>query len=168
MSQHDLTRQLESFQISSEEERVVQQLSKTNLEPTMNTSIFSIPKASQASAQAPQAPQQQLPPTLPQHANQEDDANDWNTANASWASNNTVQTQNDDSEGWGTGPPSYTSIIQGTYFGFNSIITPSAVTDNSNPVQLHDTQAFSRFKNKPVSFTSAIHKSNDTSSSMQQ
>jgi hypothetical protein len=154
MSQHDLTRQFESFEISLKEEQVIQQLSKTNLESTLKNSIFSIPKSTQV-ANVPQ-------PTLQQHSNKEPDANHWNTANAqSWALN-TTETQDDDTEGWGTGPPSYTSISQGTYFGFNSIITPSVI-DNNNPVQLHNTQGFGRFKNKPVSFTSAVHDNNNDS-----
>jgi hypothetical protein len=148
MSQHDLTRQLQSFSISSEEEKVTQKLTNTYLEPTLITSIFSIPKTPQTT-QTPQAPQQS---TFPSHSIQETNATDWSTKNTSWILND-AQTQDDD--GWGAGPPSYTSISQGTYFGFNSIITP-IIDNSSNSTELHNTQAFSRFKNKPVSFNSAL------------
>lgn len=169
MSHQDLTQQLKSFQISSEEDRVAHALSKTHLEPTSNNSIFSIPKPPQANSvtttETTNQPPEQRSPTLLQQHNEEANGEDWK-ANVSWSYNKKGTLDNNDNVGWGTGPPSYTSITQGTYFGFNSIITPSHVIIDNEPTQLRNTQAFNCFKNKPVSFTSAMH--NTDSSSMQQ
>ncbi|KAI8090116.1 uncharacterized protein B0P05DRAFT_529412 [Gilbertella persicaria] len=67
---------------------------------------------------------------------------DWHTTQT--PSNKTTE------EGWGEGPPSYTSVFQDTHFGFNSIlhspITPHHPTEH---------KAFNQFKHKPVTFLSA-------------
>ncbi|CAO3663622.1 unnamed protein product [Rhizopus stolonifer] len=118
----DLNKQLQSFSISSEEEKITKGLKNAQL-TDRNTSIFSVPKAT--------------------------------TKTTNFQETQPKQTEEED--GWGEGPPSYTSISQGTYFGFNSIIQsdilPTTTTESPN-----EQQAFSRFKNKPVSFTSHLNK----------
>ncbi|KAG1462189.1 hypothetical protein G6F56_005568 [Rhizopus delemar] len=122
----DLNKQLQSFSISSEEEKITKELENAQL-TDRNTSIFSVPKATTNTTNF-QETQPQPPPK-----------------------------QTEEKDGWGEGPPSYTSISQGTYFGFNSIIQsdilPTTTTESPN-----EQQAFSRFKNKPISFTSHLNK----------
>lgn len=165
MSQDPNQFDLSSFSISSQEEKLAHQLNQTHLASTH--SIFSVPSSS----------------NQPRHVNNHNsttnnsntflntsapsDSQDWtchaqwDTSTASQQQQQPLQSQGDSGEGWGDGPPSYTSISQGTYFGFNSIMEASK--DNGMPTVAADTtalspagqRAFGRFKNTPVTFTSA-------------
>ncbi|GAA5811945.1 hypothetical protein MFLAVUS_005392 [Mucor flavus] len=126
--QNDLSSYWNSLSISSEEEKLTQKLDKTHLVHKSN--IFAVPTP---------APSQ---PTK--------DQSDLNTFKQ-WNDNSAT----DEDEGWGKGPPGYTSITQGTYFGFNSIMEAPVIATMSNPTQPSTSGAFGRFKNAPVSFTSA-------------
>ncbi|GAA5795799.1 hypothetical protein HPULCUR_001161 [Helicostylum pulchrum] len=124
--QNDLSAYWNSLSISSEEEKLTQKLNQTHLLNKSN--IFSVPTPSQ--------------PTK--------DQSDLNTFKQ-WNDNSAT----DEDEGWGKGPPGYTSITQGTYFGFNSIMEAPVIATMSDPTQSSTSGAFGRFKNTPVSFTSA-------------
>ncbi|KAG2229617.1 hypothetical protein INT48_004078 [Thamnidium elegans] len=124
--QNDLSTYWNSLSISSEEEKLTQKLNKTHLVNKSN--IFCVPTPSQQTKDQP----------------------DLHTFKQ-WNDNNTT----DEDEGWGKGPPGYTSITQGTYFGFNSIMETPVIATMSDPTQPSTSEAFSRFKNTPVSFTSA-------------
>lgn len=168
MSQDPNQFDLSSFSISSQEEKLAHQLGQTRLTPTH--SIFSVPSSS-----SNQPPQQHVnnynnttnnsntfsntpAPTNP--------SQDW-TSNAQWDTSSASQQQQplqshgDSDEGWGDGPPSYTSISQGTYFGFNSIMEASkhngmpSTTEDATTLSPASQRAFGRFKNTPVTFTSA-------------
>ncbi|KAG2196303.1 hypothetical protein INT46_005827 [Mucor plumbeus] len=154
MNQEDLSKQLNNFTISSNEEKLSQALDKAHLSSSSAPSIFSLP-------------QRQQPPSLPKQQPiyngdvqnktnyiDNDTTSDWDpAATSNWKSTNN-NNHHESEDGWGEGPPSYTSISQGTYFGFNSIMqSPDTVI--ANPSQLNNIQAFSRYKNMPVTFTSA-------------
>lgn len=166
---NDLANQLNSFSISTTEERLTQQLNKTHIAATTTTpSIFALP--SQFQQQAQQSAETRstfvLPPPQTTTVNTTSDS-DWNgnewDAIADWTGNS--NTTKKDNDGWGEGPPSYTAITQGTYFGFNSIMeaptrlaptTTSTTEENStNEISQTQAQAFSRYKNTPITFTSA-------------
>ncbi|RCH98774.1 hypothetical protein CU097_014641 [Rhizopus azygosporus] len=113
---------LSKFSISSDEEKLTQELKDTHLALKKTLPMFSIEENKTTKQETQYLPQ----PTC-----------------------------NDKDDGWGEGPPSYTAILQGTYFGFNSVLHNSTIKkDNSTAAQ----EAFSRFKDKPVSFTSHLNK----------
>lgn len=153
----DLTKQLNSFSISSNEEILAQKLNKTSLVP-LNSMFSTSPHLQQFQQQPQQQPPQQTQPTA--SWNQRQNAVAWAKENADhWNTNGELPWNAESAgkdEGWGDGPPGYTTISQGTYFGFNSIMElpdkgnlskTSVSTDASR-------QAFSKFKNKPVTFNS--------------
>jgi hypothetical protein len=122
-----LENQLQSFSISSTDERIANDLANTHI---TSRNMFGTPSAS-------------LPVTAPPTTTQQKKESD------GWG-------DDDDGEGWGKGPPSYTSIIQGTYFGFNSIMEPSPEVAQELPTPQQQTQAFNRYKNKQTTFSSAL------------
>ncbi|CAO3650519.1 unnamed protein product [Mucor fragilis] len=143
MDHNDLSKQLDSFSISSDQEKITRALDKTHI---ASTPIFGAPSPSQQ----PSVYSGLMPNS---HA---DTTSDWDpaAAAAATASSHVPPAEQD---GWGEGPPSYTSISQGTYFGFNSILeAPNAML--ARPPQANastNTTAFSRFRNAPVTFASA-------------
>ncbi|EPB87320.1 hypothetical protein HMPREF1544_05845 [Mucor circinelloides 1006PhL] len=159
MNQDDLSNQLHSFSISSGEDKITDALDKTHIASLPAVpSIFSLPQVSQSAS-----PQQHVYSGDVQNKTNyvnKDTTSDWDPSSAAshWSSNSNsnVQPPQDSTEdGWGEGPPSYTSIPQGTYFGFNSILeAPKSIIANS-PQMNQNTTAFSRFRHTPVTFTSA-------------
>jgi hypothetical protein len=125
-----LENQLQSFSISSADERIANDLANTHI---TSRNMFGTPSASLHVTAPPPAP-----PTTTQQKKEGD----------GWGE--------DDGEGWGKGPPSYTSLIQGTYFGFNSIMEPSPEVAQELPTPQQQTQAFNRSKNKKTTFSSAL------------
>lgn len=165
----DLNKHMNAFSISSNDEKLAQQLDKTHLQPS--NSIFTVPsrphqqplpQQQQLSQQQPslhyQQQQQKQQPTA--GWNQQQDAATWNKGNADpWETHNDPpwnSSSGDQDEGWGQGPPGYTTISQGTYFGFNSIIeSPDIATmSKRDEVTENSRKAFSKYKNKPVTFHS--------------
>ncbi|CAO3642694.1 unnamed protein product [Mucor hiemalis] len=124
-------------------EKLAHQLNQTRL--TSSKSIFTVPPSNQLSA----------------HVNNYNNSNTFsNTAQVgnTWESQPTASQPPKDDEGWGDGPPSYTSISQGTYFGFNSIMEASKLNGlpvSNTPISPAGERAFGQFKNTPVTFTSA-------------
>ena len=158
MNQEDLSKQLNSFTISSSEEKISQALDKAHLSYSPAPSIFSLPQRQQQQQQQPSLPNQQpiYNGDVQNKTNyiDNDTTSDWDpAATSNWKSTNN-NNHHESEDGWGEGPPSYTSISQGTYFGFNSIMqSPDTVI--ANRPQLNNTQAFGRYKNTPITFTSA-------------
>jgi hypothetical protein len=169
----DLANQLNSFSISSSEERLAQDFDKTHIStnaPNTTPSIFASPSQFQQQAQQNATARSSFLSLSQTTVNNNNNNNNWNTASTAiqWDGNNVdwnnegQNEQKDEEGGWGEGPPSYTSISQGTYFGFNSIMeAPTGLvaatnntTDNSQAAAAAAT-AFSGFKNTPVTFTSA-------------
>lgn len=124
LADFDLNKKLQSFSISSEEEKITKELQNTHLTNKDNNppSIFSITNATTTTK-----------PTQPVIEKQ--------------------PKQDEEESGWGEGPPSYTSISQGTYFGFNSLIHSELTVTSASPSA---SQAFSQYKDKPVTFTSTF------------
>ncbi|KAL9544384.1 hypothetical protein MBANPS3_007650 [Mucor bainieri] len=163
MNQDDLSKQLHNFSISSGEEGITEALQKTHIASTSTVpSIFSVP------VQAPQPP----PPPQPQphhyyQGNVQNKTNydgnttsDWDPSSAASNWNTTSSSSKAEDGGWGDGPPSYTSISQGTYFGFNSIMAAPNAMLLAQPSQTQtdtttNTTAFGRFRHTPVTFVSA-------------
>jgi len=157
MDQDDLSKQLDGFSISSGEEKITRALDKTHIASTSTVpSIFS------SSSAPPPSQQPSFYSGHVQNDNKADTTSDWDPSAAAasssqWNNNGSPQTATEQ-DGWGEGPPSYTSISQGTYFGFNSILeAPSAMLahPSSQANSNTNTTAFSRFRNVPVTFTSA-------------
>ncbi|KAG2210339.1 hypothetical protein INT47_003324 [Mucor saturninus] len=172
----DLTKHMNAFSISSSDEKLSQQLDKTHLESTH--SIFTVPSrphpqpsqqyhVSQQQAflqkQQQQSPRQQQQPEA--RWNQQQDAVTWNKGNTDpwdthhdqlWDPSSSDPQQD---EGWGQGPPGYTTISQGTYFGFNSILESPDIATMSKRDETTESsrQAFSKYKNKPVTFHPVNH-----------
>ncbi|KAI8356626.1 hypothetical protein EDC96DRAFT_576793 [Choanephora cucurbitarum] len=122
MADKSIIHQLDSFSISTTEEKITRQLEATHLNKP--PSIFQVPNE-------PQQPQLQP-------------KQEWQPLS--------LEKETED-EGWGDGPPSYTSISQGTYFGLNSILQPTLYQPSTPSTT--SSQAFSKFKHQPVSFVSA-------------
>lgn len=139
---NDLANQLSSFSISTQEERLTQQLGQTHITSSSN-SIFSIPPH----LQQPIVNNNNTTPVVHPNTESWENKPQWDTTN----------TNEGQEEGWGDGPPSYTSISQGTYFGFNSIMEAPKLANQSvqNSSSPSANQAFGRFKSTPVTFTSA-------------
>ncbi|GAN08834.1 hypothetical protein MAM1_0226c08351 [Mucor ambiguus] len=156
MNQDDLSKQLNNVSISSGEENITEALHKTHIAPTHTVpSIFSLPSQP---AQPPQQPaiysgdvQNKTDYTTT------DTTSDWDPSSAASHWNNAQLQTTVEEDGWGDGPPSYTSISQGTYFGFNSILeAPNAMLAQVSQTQINtNVTAFSRFRNMPVTFASA-------------
>ncbi|KAL9549540.1 hypothetical protein PS6_006026 [Mucor atramentarius] len=135
MNQDDLSNQLHSFSISSGEDKITE----------------------------PSSPQQPVYSGDVQNKTNyvnKDTTSDWDPSSAAshWNSSNNSNDQlpqGSTEDGWGEGPPSYTSISQGTYFGFNSILEAPKSILASSPQMNQNTTAFSRFRHTPVTFTSA-------------
>lgn len=141
--EHDLSSQWQSFSISSEEEKLTNKLNQTHLVNRNN--LFTVPTR----------PENPITTTTTTTTNTTSQSKDPSDLVQQWGNSTTTNDQED--EGWGKGPPGYTAISQGTYFGFNSIIETPAVASMStnNNSQPSQSGAFSRFKDTPVSFTSA-------------
>lgn len=139
MSNDDLSHLLNTFSISTNEEKLTQQLDQTHLDSNKTPSIFNV----QTTTSNQQQQQQWLPPQT-------------NTNEQGWNPDTTVNNTSNEEEGWGDDPPAYTSISQGTYFGFNSIMQPEIYNRTTTSETTQNTTAFSKYKNKPVSFTSAL------------
>ncbi|KAG0168760.1 hypothetical protein DFQ30_004362 [Apophysomyces sp. BC1015] len=73
--------------------------------------------------------------------------------------------QVEEEDPWGD-PPKYTSILQGTYFGFSSL--PSTDYIPLTPQEFDRNQPFARFRDKPVSFLSAIEQNGQSIGTTQQ
>ncbi|KAI8640213.1 hypothetical protein BD408DRAFT_420123 [Parasitella parasitica] len=161
MHQDDLYEKLNGFSISSNEEKLTKALDSTHISSSTSSlakpSIFSLP-SQQPQNQFTQPPQQPIYSGDIQNKTGYIEHNmcDSDPAAANnWNSGKTTNQHDNSQDGWGEDPPSYTAILQGTYFGFNSILKPSDAISNLSPQQTTNAQAFSRYKNSPVSFISA-------------
>ncbi|KAK4511427.1 uncharacterized protein ATC70_012642 [Mucor velutinosus] len=159
MNQDDLSKQLNSFSISSSEEKITEALNKTHIASTPTVpSIFSLP--SQPTQPSPSQQPSFYSGDVQNKTNylNTDTTSDWDPSSSSTSHWNHTPSQTTVTEdGWGDGPPSYTSISQGTYFGFNSILeAPNAILAHSTHANAStNTTAFSRYRGMPVTFASA-------------
>ncbi|CEP15994.1 hypothetical protein [Parasitella parasitica] len=168
MHQDDLYEKLNSFSISSNEDKLTQAMNRAHISsPASSSAPFtfnlpSLPQQPQPQQQTSRPPQTQQPTIYSEDVQNKTDyignktTSDWDpAAKSNWDSNSAANQHGDTQDGWGEGPPSYTSISQGTYFGFNSTIQPSGPVASLTPQLNANTQAFNRYKNTPVSFISA-------------
>ncbi|OAD06031.1 hypothetical protein MUCCIDRAFT_182879 [Mucor lusitanicus CBS 277.49] len=157
MNQQDnLSTQLNRFSISSGEDKITEALHKTHITATPKApSIFSLPSQPSPSQQQPAFYSGDVQ-NKTNYDGSTDTTSDWDPSSANHWNTTPPQTTVEE-DGWGDGPPSYSSISQGTYFGFNSILeAPNAMLARPSHAETStNTTAFSRFKHMPVTFASA-------------